>query len=292
MLPGRGRYPIIVALAMCGASALAAPALAGPADATLPRAAGAEQSTPSATGPWAARLVGATRDSAALPEVMAQVPGVLIVCTQLTTGVATATTFSFTTPPGGPAIPSITVPANTTAATCTPGVPAAPGTIAVTEQVPAGFTLQSVTGGTLAGATATAPIVPGQPTTLTFINAPTAAGGPGLTVNQTASPPAASVGNPLTYLVTITNTSGTTATGVTVADTLPANVVFNSATATIGSCNGGPGAPTVTCAIGTLTPGGSATVTIRVVPTPAAGGAPLVNTVTASGAGLPAVTTT
>jgi uncharacterized repeat protein (TIGR01451 family) len=175
---------------------------------------------------------------------------------------------------------------------CTPGIAAAPGAVAVTEAVPAGFTLQSVTGGTLAGATATAPIIRGQPTTLTFINVPTTSGGAGLNVSQTASPPAANVGTPLTYTVTVANTSGAAATGVTVTDTLPANVALGSANATVGTCSGGPGSTTVTCSIGTLNAGASATLTITVVPTPAAIGTTLTNTVTATGAGLPPATAT
>jgi hypothetical protein len=43
----------------------------------------------------------------------------------------------------------------------------------VSEVVPVGFTLASVTGGTLSGTTATATITARQTTTLTFINDPT-----------------------------------------------------------------------------------------------------------------------
>jgi uncharacterized repeat protein (TIGR01451 family) len=225
-------------------------------------------------------------------RVETQVPGVLIVCAQLTTNAPTATIFSFTSPPGGPAVPPITVPPNTTSAACAPGVPAAPGTVAVTEVVPTGFTVQSATGGTLAGTTVTAPIIPGQPTTITFVNAPTGAVGTGLNLTMTASPPTATVGNPLTYSLTVTNTAATPATGVTVTNPLPPSVAFTSATATLGTCSGGVGGAPVTCTIGTLAAAGSATITIRVVPTPAAAGAPLTNTATASAAGLPAAPAT
>ena len=282
------RPAFVAALVMAASAPVAPPALA----ATAP-----DGAAPARLGypVWSPRAAGApalAAGPAAPASVVDQVPGILIVCKQLTAGVAAATSFTFTTPPGGPAIPAITVPANTTAAVCAPGVPAAPGSVAVTEAVPAGFTLQSVTGGTLAGATATAPIAPGQPTRLTFINAPTTPGGAALTVNMTASPPAATVGSPLTYTITVTNTSGATATGVTVTDPLPANVTLTAATASVGSCNGGPGSTTVTCSLGTLTAGGSATVTITVVPTPPAAGATLTNTVTATAAGLAAGTAT
>ena len=85
---------------------------------------------------------------------------------------ATANTFTFTTPSGGPTIPSITVPAGQLGPVCAAGVAVAAGTVTVTEVVPAGFTLASVTGGTLSGTTATATITAGQTTTLTFINDP------------------------------------------------------------------------------------------------------------------------
>jgi uncharacterized repeat protein (TIGR01451 family) len=166
----------------------------------------------------------------------------------------------------------------------------AAGSVAVTEVALAGFTLQNVVGGTLAGTTATALIAPGQGRTLTFINAPTTTPGAGLSINTIASSPTANVGNPLTYTITITNTSGAVATGVTVMDTLPANVVFGSATATVGSCSGSSASTTVTCSIGTLTAGATATVTIGVAPTPPAAGTTLTNTATATGAGLPTVT--
>jgi MYXO-CTERM domain-containing protein len=46
--------------------------------------------------------------------------------------------------------------------------------VPITEQVPAGFVLTSVSGGTLTGNTATATIRVGQTTTVTFTNDPTA----------------------------------------------------------------------------------------------------------------------
>jgi hypothetical protein len=81
-------------------------------------------------------------------------------------------TVTFTTPPGGPVIPSITIPVGQLGPICAAGVVANVGTVAVTEVVPAGFTLNSVTGGTLSGNTGTATITAGTTTTLTFINAP------------------------------------------------------------------------------------------------------------------------
>src|SRR5262249_39680264 len=56
-------------------------------------------------------------------------------------------TFTWTTPSGGPTIPSVTIPAGQLGPICGAGVAVAAGTVAVTEVVPAGFTLTSVTGG-------------------------------------------------------------------------------------------------------------------------------------------------
>jgi CSLREA domain-containing protein len=82
-------------------------------------------------------------------------------------------TFTFVSPSGGVTIPAITVPAGQTGPVCAVGVTVAAGTVAVSEVVPVGFTLASVTGGTLSGTTATATITARQTTTLTFINDPT-----------------------------------------------------------------------------------------------------------------------
>jgi uncharacterized repeat protein (TIGR01451 family) len=80
-------------------------------------------------------------------------------------------------------------------------------------------------------------------------------------------------GGRLTYTITAHNNGGQDATGVTVSDVLPANVVFKSASASQGSCtrtidtkpktkNG-----TVECDLGNLANGRGATVTIVVTPT-------------------------
>jgi len=84
-----------------------------------------------------------------------------------------ASTVTFTTVPAV-TIPAITVPAGTTTAVCATGVPIAAGQVTITENVPVGFTLASVTGGTLSGTTnaATATITTGQVTTVTFVNQP------------------------------------------------------------------------------------------------------------------------
>lgn len=83
-----------------------------------------------------------------------------------------------------------------------------------------------------------------------------------LAVTKTG-PGMVSVGDRATYTVTVTNTSTTTAaTGVLLTDTLtgPAHTVV-SATATQGTCT-----TAVSCALGTLAPGASATVTVVAEP--------------------------
>ncbi|MFC1944923.1 PQQ-binding-like beta-propeller repeat protein [Chloroflexota bacterium] len=81
------------------------------------------------------------------------------------------------------------------------------------------------------------------------------------------SPDPVIAGNDLTYTVEVTNSGPDATTGVVVTDTLPAGVTFVSATPTQGSCSTSDG--TVTCTMGNLGSGTSATVTIIVTPTTA-----------------------
>jgi uncharacterized repeat protein (TIGR01451 family) len=84
-------------------------------------------------------------------------------------------------------------------------------------------------------------------------------------VSQTAAPDPVLLGNTLTYTVTVRNNGPSTATGVVATDTLDANNTFQSATSTQGSCS--LSGRIVTCNIGTLASGSTATVTIRVTAT-------------------------
>jgi hypothetical protein len=83
-----------------------------------------------------------------------------------------SSTFTFTTSPAV-TIQAITVPVGSTTSGCAPGVAIAAGTVTITENVPVGFVLASVTGGTQSGNSATATITAGQTTTVTFVNDPT-----------------------------------------------------------------------------------------------------------------------
>lgn len=72
-------------------------------------------------------------------------------------------------------------------------------------------------------------------------------------------------GDPLVYTVTVTNNGPSTATGVTLTDTLPDDVTFVSGSTTVAgeTVSGSAGSSTVTSTIGTLTSGQSATITIN-----------------------------
>jgi len=86
-----------------------------------------------------------------------------------------------------------------------------------------------------------------------------------LSVTKSDSPDPVQVGQELTYSIAVHNAGPDAAVGASVTDELPANVTLVSATASAGGpC---PGATTVSCQLGTLAAGGSATVTIKVTPT-------------------------
>jgi uncharacterized repeat protein (TIGR01451 family) len=74
----------------------------------------------------------------------------------------------------------------------------------------------------------------------------------------------APTGRNLTYTVTVTNNGPDPAEGVVVTDTLPGTVTFVSSTPSVGSCSG---TATITCMLGTLADGATATIDIVVKPT-------------------------
>jgi uncharacterized repeat protein (TIGR01451 family) len=83
-----------------------------------------------------------------------------------------------------------------------------------------------------------------------------------LLLNLSASPNPVFVSSTLVYTVAVQNLGVADATGATITDTLPAGVTFVSATATQGSCS--QAALVVTCALGTLNAGVTATATVTV----------------------------
>jgi uncharacterized repeat protein (TIGR01451 family) len=87
-----------------------------------------------------------------------------------------------------------------------------------------------------------------------------------LSITKTDSPDPLTLPGNLTYTLTVANAGPDAAAAVTVTDTLPAGVSFVSATASVGSCSG---TVTITCTLGSLANGASATVAIVVTPTAA-----------------------
>ena len=81
-----------------------------------------------------------------------------------------------------------------------------------------------------------------------------------LSVTQTDLPDPVNVVSPLSYTLTVNNIGPDDATGVTVTDTLPAGVTFQSASATQGSCSEAAGI--VTCLLGDMISGATATINI------------------------------
>jgi uncharacterized repeat protein (TIGR01451 family) len=88
-----------------------------------------------------------------------------------------------------------------------------------------------------------------------------------LSVRKSDSPDPAFVGEDLTYSVTVANGGPDAASGALIADDLPPSVTFVSATASQGSCTESEGR--VTCTLGSVGSGATATVDIVVRPTSA-----------------------
>jgi uncharacterized repeat protein (TIGR01451 family) len=88
-----------------------------------------------------------------------------------------------------------------------------------------------------------------------------------LALGQSTSPTPLNLGTAVTYTLNVTNLGPNTAASVTVTDALPAGVSYVSATATQGACtNNGS---TVSCALGALPNGATATITIYATATAA-----------------------
>jgi len=88
-----------------------------------------------------------------------------------------------------------------------------------------------------------------------------------LSIAATATPSPTGVGNAVSFKYTITN-NGDLTTGITFSDVLPSGATFVSASTSPGSCGTPTGSPsTLTCSIGTLNAGATATVTVVLTPT-------------------------
>ncbi len=91
---------------------------------------------------------------------------------------------------------------------------------------------------------------------------PSEPGKPDVAISKIDSPDPVVPGGELTYLITVQNVSGTTANDVVITDPLPAGTSFISCVVSQGSCAESGG--TVTANIGTLAPGASAVLTLKV----------------------------
>jgi large repetitive protein len=80
-----------------------------------------------------------------------------------------------------------------------------------------------------------------------------------LSIAKSVDRETATIGDTVTYTVTVANAGPAAATGVTTHDVLPPEVSFATVTSTQGTCTSGP---VVDCALGTLAVGGTATITI------------------------------
>jgi uncharacterized repeat protein (TIGR01451 family) len=94
-------------------------------------------------------------------------------------------------------------------------------------------------------------------------------------INKASDAPATGVapGESFNYTITVTANGSAAAQGVTVTDTIPAGLTIVSATFSGGSAGSGNctvSGQTVTCSLGDMAPGSTATVRIRVTATPAA----------------------
>ena len=85
-----------------------------------------------------------------------------------------------------------------------------------------------------------------------------------ISLTQIDTPDPVTVGNNVTYTITLTNNGPDSATDIELTDVLPGAVTLVSVTPSTGSC---AGTSTVVCALGTLVNGASATVTIVVTTT-------------------------
>jgi len=88
-----------------------------------------------------------------------------------------------------------------------------------------------------------------------------------LSITKVGVPDPVTVGNTLTYTLTVANGGPADATGVVVTDTLPSSFTLDSVNPSQGSC--GNVGNTVTCDLGTIANGSNATITIEVTPTQA-----------------------
>jgi large repetitive protein len=99
-----------------------------------------------------------------------------------------------------------------------------------------------------------------------------------LAISGAVDGPSAKPGQVVTYSFVVVNRGEGAAGSIVLADQLPAGLQLVAASSTVGACSG---SSAVSCSLGTMASGGTATVTIRAQVT-AGGGARIVNTATVS----------
>src|SRR5207253_9571367 len=160
--------------------------------------------------------------------------------------------------------------------------PSAAKTITVTYTVPA----SALAGTATNSATVSATSADNTGANNTASDDTTVVGRADVKVTKSDSPDPVTAGNNITYTITVSNnstaSSGTTATNITLTDSLPANTNFVSKTGSVGVVCTGTGS--ISCSIPDLAPGASATVTYVVQVDPAFTGASVSNTASASSA--------
>jgi len=159
------------------------------------------------------------------------------------------------------------VPTATTATISIIVTPAQSGQITNTATV-AGNETDLTPSNNTAQAVTTVNAIPPPPTT-----------GTNLAITKIDTPDPVIRGQNLSYIIQVTNNGPDAATGVTVVDPLPTGVTFSSAASTQGACSQSTG--TLTCNVGALANGTSATITLVIIPTSAS--SPIINTTSVAG---------
>src|SRR5439155_533555 len=126
---------------------------------------------------------------------------------------------------------------------------------------------------------ATFTLLGSQPTVTITGSCPT---GADLSITKSDAPDPVSAGGTLTYTLTVSNGGPSTATSVSVTDTLPAGVTFQSASGTGWTCSGTNAS--VTCTRASLAPTGGTPSTITIVVTAPNEGGTIINTAAVSAA--------
>jgi uncharacterized repeat protein (TIGR01451 family) len=119
-------------------------------------------------------------------------------------------------------------------------------------------------------------------TTNTTVTSPAQAD---LSITKTASPDPVNQGNTLVYSISVSNNGPASASSVTMTDTLPSAVTYQSSSSTQGTC--AFAGSTVTCTIGTMSNGQIVNITINATATTTSSASYAVNTASVSSSSTP-----